>query len=149
MKSIRQAKILELIKEFHIETQEELQSKLKDCGFNVTQATVSRDIRELGIVKASIGNGDYKYRAGKEHGSVEISSKFAFILRQAVASVACANNLIVVKTYTGMGSAAGAAVDQMELSGVIGTLAGDDTLLIIASDNESASEITAILKDLI
>lgn len=149
MKSIRQAKILELIKEFHIETQEELQSRLKDCGFNVTQATVSRDIRELGIVKASVGNGSYKYRAGKEHGSVEISSKFAFILRQAVASVACANNLIVVKTYTGMGSAAGAAVDQMELSGVIGTLAGDDTLLIIASDNESASEITAILKDLI
>jgi transcriptional regulator of arginine metabolism len=149
MKSIRQSKILELIKENDIDTQEELLSKLKEYGFNVTQATVSRDIRELGIVKSQGSDGNYKYSAGKEHVSVEISSKFAFILRQAVSSVACANNLIVVKTYTGMGSAAGAAVDQMELSGVIGTLAGDDTLLIIASDNENASEITAMLKDLI
>ena len=149
MKSIRQSKILELIKENDIDTQEELLSKLKEYGFNVTQATVSRDIRELGIVKSQGSDGNYKYRAGKEHVSVEISSKFAVILRQAVSSVACANNLIVVKTYTGMGSAAGAAVDQMELSGVIGTLAGDDTLLIIASDNENASEITAMLKDLI
>ena len=149
MKGIRQAKILELIKEYHIDTQEELQSRLKECGFNVTQATVSRDIREMGIIKSNDGKGGYKYRASKEHIAVEISSKFAFILRQAVSSVACANNLIVVKTYTGMGSAAGAAVDQMELEGVIGTLAGDDTLLIIASDNESASEITAILNDLI
>ena len=149
MKSIRQAKILELIKEYNIDTQEELQAKLKEFGFNVTQATVSRDIRELGIVKSNNGDGNYKYRVSKEHATVEISSKFVFILRQAVSSVACANNLIVVKTYSGMGSAAGAAVDQMELNGVIGTLAGDDTLLIIASDNESAAEITAILKDLI
>ena len=130
MKSIRQSKILELIKEYTIDTQEELLQKLKECGLNVTQATISRDIRELGIVKSNTGDGVYKYRTTKEHAAVEISSKFAFILRQAVSSVACANNLIVVKTYTGMGSAAGAAVDQMELEDVIGTLAGDDTLLI-------------------
>ncbi len=149
MKSIRQTKILELIKEYPIDTQEELQARLKECGFNVTQATVSRDIRELGIVKSNNGDGIYKYRINKERGIVEISSKFAFILRQAVSSVACANNLIVVKTYTGMASAAGAAVDQMELDDVIGTLAGDDTLLIIARDNESGARITSILNDLI
>lgn len=149
MKRIRQARIKELIKEYAIDTQEELQARLKDCGFNVTQATVSRDIRELGIVKSNSGDGVYKYRLSNERNVVEINNKFGFILRQAVSSVACANNLIVVKTYPGMGSAAGAAVDQMELNGVIGTLAGDDTLLIIASDNESGARIAAILNDLI
>lgn len=149
MKSVRQAKILELIKEYRIETQEELQAKLKEYGYNVTQATVSRDIRELGIIKSEGDDGVYKYRAGKDRERGEISGKFALILRQAVSSVACANNLIVVKTYTGMGSAAGAAVDAMELSGVIGTLAGDDTLLIIAQDNQSAANIAGILNELI
>ena len=149
MKSVRQAKILDLIKENRIETQEELQAKLKECGFNVTQATVSRDIRELGIIKSDIGDGVYSYRAGKSERQPEISGKFALILRQAVSSVACANNLIVVKTYTGMGSAVGAAVDAMPLEKVVGTLAGDDTLLIIAQDNESAKDIAVVLNELI
>ncbi len=149
MKSVRQAKILELIKQYNVETQEDLQARLKEIGFNVTQATVSRDIRELGIIKSEGSDGVYKYREAivKEH--IEISSKFSLILRQAVRSVAYANNLVVVKTYTGMGSAAGAAVDSMELDGVIGTLAGDDTLLIIAQDNPLAQEITEILRQLI
>lgn len=149
MKSIRQAKILEIIKEYNIDRQEELQTRLKENGFNVTQATVSRDIRELGIIKSEGADGVYKYRSGKEHESFEGSGKFSVILHQAVSSVACANNLIVVKTYTGMGSAAGAAVDSMELDGVIGTLAGDDTLLIIAHDNETAEKVTRLLNDLI
>lgn len=149
MKSIRQTKILDLIKEYPIETQEELQAKLKENGFNVTQATVSRDIRELGIVKSSVGDGVYKYRAAKETAQREISGKFSLILRQAVSSVACANNLIVVKTYAGMGSAVGAAVDSMALENVIGTLAGDDTLLMVVSDNESAKSIAEILNELI
>ena len=149
MKSTRQTKILEIIKEHRIETQEELQHHLKNAGFNVTQATVSRDIRELGIIKAESDDGVYKYRARIEAPSKELNGNFALILHQAVSSVACANNLIVVKTYTGMGSAAGAAVDAMELSGVMGTLAGDDTLLIIAQDNASAATITELLKELI
>lgn len=149
MKSIRQSKILELIKEYRFDTQEELQAKLKECGFNVTQATVSRDIRELGIIKSEGEDGIYKYRAGKESEHSGIGGKFALILRQAVSSVACANNLIVVKTYAGMGSAAGAAVDAMELEGVIGTLAGDDTLLIIAHDNDTAAKVTAIINGII
>ncbi len=149
MKSVRQSKILDLIKEYRIETQEELQEKLKESGFAVTQATVSRDIRELGIIKSDMGDGVYRYRAVKDNAQHEISGKFALILRQAVSSVACANNLIVVKTYTGMGSAVGAAVDAMPLESVVGTLAGDDTLLIIAQDNESAKSIAAILNELI
>lgn len=149
MKSIRQSKILELIKLHVVETQEELQALLKDNGFNVTQATVSRDIRELGIIKSEGEDGVYRYRAVRAREHIEISGKFSLILKQAVRSVACANNLVVVKTYTGMGSAAGAAVDSMELENVVGTLAGDDTLLIIALDNTSAAEINGLLNELI
>lgn len=145
MKNVRQAKILELINEHRFDTQEDLQAKLKECGFNVTQATVSRDIRELGIIKSVGEDGIYKYRAGKDRERVEISGKYALILRQAVSSVACANNLIVIKTYTGMGSAVGAAVDAMDLVGIIGSLAGDDTVLLIASDNASAAIVSEIL----
>ena len=149
MKSLRHAKILELIKEFPFDTQEDLQSKLNECGFKVTQATVSRDIRELGLIKSEGEDGIYKYRVSKDKERGEISGKFSVILRQAVAKVDYANNLIVVKTYAGMGSAAGAAFDALELEGVLGTLAGDDTLLIIAHDNESAENVTNKLKELI
>ncbi len=149
MKSIRQAKILELIKEYCYDKQEDLQAKLNECGFNVTQATVSRDIRELGIIKSVGADGVYKYRTVNENNVSDGSGKFSLILRQAVTKISSANNLIVVKTHTGMASAAGAAVDSMQLEGVIGTLAGDDTLLIIANDNDSAEKITRILNDLI
>ena len=132
---------MDLIVKTDIDTQEELQAKLRDAGFNVTQATISRDIRELGLVKVASGGGRYKYspNAAKERES--ISSKFSSILVQAARSVDCAQNLVVIKTYTGMGSAAGAAVDSMELTGVIGSLAGDDTLLIITRDEETAAGI--------
>lgn len=149
MKITRQEQILRLIKEYDFDRQEELQAKLKEYGFNVTQATVSRDIRELGIIKSEGEDGKYKYRVGKEKERGEINGKFAMILKQAVSKVDYANNLIVVKTYTGMGSAVGAAFDAMELDGVIGTLAGDDTLLIIAHDNDSADKVTRKLNELI
>lgn len=149
MKNSRQEKILQLIAKYNIDKQEDLQEKLKECGFEVTQATVSRDIRELGIIKSQGEDGVYKYRIARSQTQIEINGKFAMILNQAVSKVSCANNLIVVKTYTGMGSAVGAAFDALELDGVIGTLAGDDTLLIIASDNESAQLVTRKLNDLI
>ncbi len=149
MKSLRHNKILELIKEFPFDTQEDLQNKLGECGFNVTQATVSRDIRELGLIKSEGSDGVYKYRQSKEKERIETNGKFPLILKQAISKVSCANNLIVLKTFAGMGSAAGAAFDSMEIEGVIGTLAGDDTLLIIASDNDSAAKVTSIIHDLI
>ncbi len=149
MKNLRHKKILELIKENIIDRQEVLQAKLNECGFTVTQATVSRDIRELGIIKSEGDDGVYKYRTVKAKEAVEINGKFALILKQAVSKVSYANNLIVVKTYTGMGSAAGAAIDALDLEGVLGTLAGDDTLLIIAHDSSDAEMVTAKLNELI
>ena len=149
MKNIRQAKMLELIREQRFDTQEDLLKALCNSGFNVTQATISRDIRELGIIKSEGEDGDYRYRvsARREHG--DINGKLASIFRQAAFAIDCANNLIVIKTYTGMGSAVGAALDSMEIEGVIGTLAGDDTLLMIIKDNERAAVITAELREAI
>ncbi len=149
LKSLRQSKILELIKNNVFVTQEELQQKLVESGFDVTQATVSRDIRELGIVKSDGNDGEYKYRVGNERDRADTAGKFSVILRQAISSVDAANNLIVVKTYVGMGSAAGAAIDSMDLDGVLGTLAGDDTLLIIAKGNGEADTIKKKIIDLI
>ncbi len=149
MKNTRHEKIIELITQYNLDKQEDLQAKLVECGFKVTQATVSRDIRALGIIKSHGDDGVYKYRLNRVKEPLEIDGKFSVILKQAVSKIACANNLIVVKTYAGMGSAVGAAFDAMELEGVIGTLAGDDTLLIIAHDNESAESVTNELNGLI
>jgi transcriptional regulator of arginine metabolism len=149
VKTKRQNKIIELITKENIDTQEELQSRLMDAGFDVTQATISRDIRELGLVKTTTENGKYKYTLNAVREKESISGKFSAILAQATHSVDSARNLVVVKTYTGMGSAAGAAIDSMELPGVVGTLAGDDTLLIITRDDETAEKIAENISALI
>lgn len=141
MKTKRQKKILDLITKSEVKTQEELQAMLKDSGYNITQATISRDIRELGLVKIASTSGEYKYSPNAAKEKESVSGKFSSILIQAAHSVDFAKNLVVIKTYTGMGSAAGAAVDSMELPGVIGSLAGDDTLLIITRDDETAGKI--------
>lgn len=149
MKSERQAKILELIKSSEFVTQEDLQNRLCELGYKVTQATVSRDIRELGLIKTEGADGVYKYRAASELVTGDNTEKYRGIMQHAAVSVACANNLVVLKTYAGMGSAAGAAVDAMNFEDAVGTLAGDDTLLIIARDERSAARITASLAELI
>jgi transcriptional regulator of arginine metabolism len=149
VKTKRHNKIIELITKNEIDTQEELQAKLMEAGYNVTQATISRDIRELGLVKTASGNGKYKYGQNAAREKEVITGKFSSILAQAAYSVDSAKNLVVVKTYTGMGSAAGAAVDSMELPGVVGSLAGDDTLLIITRDDETAEKISDSISALI
>ena len=149
MKTERQTKILELIKNSEFVTQEDLQNRLSELGFKVTQATVSRDIRELGLIKTEGPDGVYKYRAASEVIPGDNGDKYRGIMQHAAISVASANNLVVLKTYAGMGSAAGAAVDAMNFEEAIGTLAGDDTLLIIARDERAAADITAALAELI
>ena len=142
MKSIRQAKLIEIIRNNAIDTQEELQRRLLESGFDVTQATISRDVRELGITKVSQKPGGYKYFVPEASKNGIRENKFFDILHQTVHSVAKANNLVVVKTMPGMGNAAGAAVDALQFAGIVGTLAGDDTPLIIAEANEAADNIT-------
>ncbi len=145
MKNKRHLAILELIRDFSIDTQEELQAKLSERGFSVTQATISRDIRELNVVKSAGDDGIYQYRIDSARENSEIADKFSSILRHAIRTVKSAQNLVVIKTYTGMGNAVGAAIDSMNLETSIGSIAGDDTVLIIAADLDGAEAICEIM----
>ena len=140
MKSKRQKKILELIAEKSIETQEQLLNELAACGFQSTQATVSRDIKELRIIKTLDGLGGYRYVAPQKHEGDHFDARFRVIFRECVTSIDYAQNLIVVKTMPGLGAAAGANIDALHMPSVIGTLSGDDTTLVIMRDTESAMD---------
>lgn len=139
MKTRRHAKILELIKEFDIDTQEELLRYLRESGFDVTQATVSRDIKELRLVKALSRTGKYKYSTGGDTGN-DMSSRFHSLFSDSVLSVEAAQNMVVIKSMTGMAQAVCAALDAAHPQSFVGTLAGEDTIFIVCKDSESAFE---------
>ena len=127
MKTKRHSKIVELINSYDIETQEELAQRLEEGGFAVTQATVSRDIRDLKLSKVVMANGKQKYSLmPKQDG---ISEKYVRILREAYVSMDMAQNILVVKTVSGMAMAAAAALDSMQMSEIVGCIAGDDTIM--------------------
>ncbi len=139
MKLNRHQKILELIKLYPINTQEELLLKLREEGYSVTQSTVSRDIKSMRLQKALSKDGKYHYIA-PDSKPAEMKSSFTGILSSSLTSAEAAANLVVIKTYSGMASAACAAIDSMEFAGVVGSLAGDDTIFIACKDNEAANE---------
>ena len=136
MKSTRHNLILEIIENKDIETQEELAEELKNHGVRVTQATVSRDIKELRLLKVLSENGGYKY-ATVERAEKGMNDRFARILAESIVSIECVNNLMVIKTLPASAAAAGEAIDSMKWSEVLGTIAGDNTLLIIGRSNEA------------
>ena len=140
MKTNRQKKILELITEKSIETQEQLLQELHACGYKSTQATVSRDIKELRIIKTLDGLGGYRYSAPHKNDGEKFDSRFRVIFRECVTRIDCAQNLIVIKTMPGLGAAAGANIDALHMPAVVGTLSGDDTTLVIMRDNLSAAD---------
>ena len=148
MKSKRHSKILELIAEYEIDTQEELLGKLNENGFKVTQATVSRDIKELRLVKVQVGAG-YKYSLNSTKESVDMSFKFHAVFSESVLSVDYAGNLVVIKCYPGMANAACAALDSVQWGAVVGTIAGDDTILCVMREKDPASKFAAQLKKLL
>jgi len=128
MKRNRHGKIVELIEKFDIETQEDLATKLKDSGFQVTQATVSRDIRELKLSKVSGGNGKQKYIILKQDNGY-LSDKYIRVLHDGFVSMDMAQNILVIKTVAGMAMAVAAALDAMKFSEIVGCIAGDDTIM--------------------
>ena len=146
MKASRHAKILEIISQNKVDTQEGLLQKLKESGFEVTQATVSRDIRELGIHKVRSEGGRYQYASMRTRPDSNMSSKFSMIFSESVRGIEYANNIVVVKCYTGMANAACATFDAAGFGDVVGSLSGDDTFLVIMRDNDSAAAITERLK---
>lgn len=149
MKSKRQAKILEIISNRNIETQEQLLLELQKEGFRGTQATISRDIKELRIVKELTSLGTYRYATSTNEVSGSFSSRLNTIFRECVISFDYAQNIIVVRTLPGLASAAGSAIDAMNLSTVVGSLAGDDTVIVIMRDTNAAATFCGEIKNLL
>ena len=148
MKSARHNLILEIIESKEIETQEELAEELMNRGVKVTQATVSRDIKELRLLKVLSEHGGYKY-ATVERAEKGMNDRFARILADSIINIEPVNNLIVVNTITASANAAGEAIDSMKWSEVMGTIAGDNTLLIIARSNEAVETLMSRLNALV
>lgn len=141
MKTKRHAKILELISEVPITTQEELLALLRNDGYNVTQATVSRDIKELKLVKTMGDNGSYRYTSSVRERDIDNQYNFHNLFVKSVISIDYVGNIICVKCYTGMANAACAAFDSLEWQGVVGTLAGDDTIFILTRSEQVAAQL--------
>jgi len=143
MKARRQAEILRLIGEQDIETQEQMLEGLRTCGIRATQATISRDIKELNLIKQPAGNGAYRYVVSEtvRQPHHNFAGRLRNIFREGVTSFDYAQNIVVVKTMPGLASAAGAALDGMEIEGVVGSLAGDDTVILIMRTTQMAEEL--------
>lgn len=145
MKISRHAKILEIIERHPIETQEELAEELKKSGYNITQATVSRDIKELKLVKVLDENGIYKYASLKEQDSM-LSERLVKVFAESVLSVDYAGNIVVVKTFSGAANAAAETIDVLDFKEMVGTIAGDDTIFILVRNQENVEVIIDRLK---
>ena len=141
MKSARQETILQIIAEKDIETQDQLLSELKNLGIPSTQATISRDIKELHLVKELTGTGAYRYAVSGRKASLNFAGRLRTIFREGVTSFDAAQNIVVVKTMPGLAPAAGAALDGMEIPDLVGSLAGDDTVILIMRTNEAAAQL--------
>ena len=144
----RQKKLLEVIKQHEIETQEELISILNASGYQVTQATVSRDIKELQLIKVAGKEKKYRYAQVTQSKQLD-NAKFLNLFRAAVVSIEVAQNLIVIKTLISNGAPVGATVDSLNYKEVVGCVAGDDTLLIVTHTNQEANIVAGKLQDLL
>ena len=149
MKNQRQAKILEIISTKDIETHEQLLQELQEAGFYSTQATISRDIKELRVVKELTNFGTYRYTTSAKDGTHTFSARLNTIFRECITSYDYAQNIIVIKTMPGLASAAASAIDGMNMSVVVGTLAGDDTVFVVMRDNNAAATFCGEIKNLL
>ena len=149
VKSQRQAKILEIISTINVETQEQLLLELEQAGFRSTQATISRDIKELRIVKELTSLGTYRYTTSSNEVSGSFSTKMNTIFRECVTGFDYAQNIIVIHTMPGLANAAASAMDAMNMSVVLGTIAGDDTVFIVMRDNNAAAAFCGEIKGLL
>lgn len=140
MKARRQAKIIEIIEKFDIETQDELAEKLLDSGFNTTQATISRDIREMKLTKLAFPGGKQKYIALQSQ-DYYTSEKYKRVICDGILTMEEAENIIVIKTVIGMAMAVAAALDSLDINGLVGCIAGDDTIMCVVRSSQIAGEV--------
>lgn len=148
LKSQRQAKILEIISTINVETQEQLLQELESAGFRSTQATISRDIKELRIVKELTTLGTYRYTTVAKEVPSTFSNRLNTIFRECVTRYDYAQNLVVIHTLPGLAGAAASAIDAMSMSVVVGTLAGDDTVMVVMRDNNAAAQFCGEISNL-
>lgn len=148
MKTRRHARILDLIGEYPIETQDELLTRLKEEGYKATQATISRDIKDLRLVKTLGSDGKYRYVSAAKN-STDIRSNFSALFSTSVSSIDFAQNMVIIKTLSGMAQAVCAALDSVNYNSVLGTIAGDDTIFVVCRTDELAVNLTDELKKLI
>jgi transcriptional regulator of arginine metabolism len=143
-KTERQQKIIELIGTYNISTQTELTNKLVEMGYDVTQATISRDLQEMRIMKVTLPDGTYKYAASNDS-DIRINDKLQNVFEQCLVSVDYANNLVVLKTISGAAQAVGYALDSFTWEEIVGSIAGDDTIMIVVRNEKSAKQLCAKL----
>lgn len=149
MKSKRQQDILDIVAQQDIETQEQLLDALKERGVSTTQATISRDIKQLHLVKELTPSGIYKYAVSQRKTALNNAGRLQTIFRQGVTSFDVAQNIVVLRTMPGLASAAAAAIDAMEIAELVGSLAGDDTVILIMRDNDSAEEFCEEIREML
>ena len=147
MKQNRHQKIAELVSRYEIETQEELAEKLKEAGFTVTQATISRDIRQMNLSKLPTGNGRQKYVILKKENEL-LSDKYIRVLRDAFVSMDMAQNILVMRTVSGMAMAVAVALDAMDCNEIVGSIAGDDTIMCAVRTVEDTAALMQRLRGL-
>jgi transcriptional regulator of arginine metabolism len=148
MKYNRHDEIISLIEEYEIETEEDLSERLRQKGSRVTQATISRDISELKLAKVTTSGGRQKYALPKKEEN-NMSTRYRNLLVEAIESLDCANNIVVVKTCAGMASGAAAAIDSMGRADLLGSVVGDDTVIIVMRTNDSAYSLIDALNEII
>ena len=149
MKNNRQAMILEIISQENIETQEQLLAKLQERGINSTQATISRDIKQMHLIKQPAGQGVYKYAVSDNRNRLNFAEKLRTIFRESITSIDYAQNIVVIKTMPGLASAACSALDNMDLAYMVGSLAGDDTAFLLMKDTEAAETFCEEIKEML
>lgn len=149
MKSKRQQEILDIVSSYEIETQEQLLERLKERGIETTQATVSRDIKQLHLVKELSAGGVSKYAVSQHRTTASFAGRLRAIFKESVVSFDIAQNIVVLKTMPGLANAAGVTIDGMDVPNLVGTLAGDDTVILIMRNNDAAAEFCEEIREML
>ena len=149
MKNERQTVILEIVSQENIETQEQLLTRLRARGIRCTQATISRDIKQLHLIKEPVGQGVYKYAVSGNRTKLNVAEKLRTIFRECIISIDSAGNIVVIKTMPGLANGACSALDNMEMNDIVGSLAGDDTAFLVMRTTESAELLCQEIKEML
>ena len=149
MKNNRQTMILDIIAKENVETQEQLLERLRQRGITSTQATISRDIKQLHLVKEPAGHGAYKYAVSNTRARLNVADKLRTIFHESITSVESAQNIVVFKTLSGLAGGASEALDHMDVNGMLGTLAGENTVFVVMKDTASAETFCQEIREML